>query len=325
MTAGSICSRSTATSTRRWTSTIGEQPSPSGRCSFTTCPTARRTAKISSTCRPVKGTGLAVVIPGTRRGVWRSLQRRQDRCDHQPHRRAAGAAAECESGSSSLGGDGAGRRTGKGSPRDATCATVYLKANGMRHATGCAGQRQLYFGERPAAALRAGRCDGCGNSGDSLALGRKGDGETAGSGPHLHHHRRQGDHRRVVRRQAVRRSESARYSRDMPVNEVTSCERAPHLSARCIAVLADCRICSHGVWPSAPGDCPAKHGSHKTEAHAQAWTPAERDGRHLFGRNICSGVRRGEAADHRGRICRPAGRWFSKTSPRPRAWLHGST
>ena len=39
----------------------------------------------------------------TRRGLWRSVQRRQDRRDHQPHRRAAGAAAQRESRSSSLG------------------------------------------------------------------------------------------------------------------------------------------------------------------------------------------------------------------------------
>ena len=35
----------------------------------------------------------------------------------------------------------------KSSPSDATCATVYLQANGMRHAPGCALERQLYFGE----------------------------------------------------------------------------------------------------------------------------------------------------------------------------------
>ena len=67
-------------------------------------------------------------------------------------------------------------------------------SEGQRHAAaaGCAVQRQLYFGERPAAALWPGRCDGRGNGGDSLAFGREGDGEAAGGGPHLHDHRGQG-------------------------------------------------------------------------------------------------------------------------------------
>ena len=141
---------------------------------------------------PVKGTGLADVIPGARRGLWRSVQRRQDRCDHQSHRRPAGAAAQRESRSSSLGGDEAGgRTTGTArSPRDATCATVYLQ--GQRHAQRqdvlC--QRQLHFGQRSAAALRPGRRDRCRNGRDSLALGREGDGEAARGGSHLHHHGR---------------------------------------------------------------------------------------------------------------------------------------
>ena len=60
---------------------------------------------------------------------------------------------ERESGSSSLGGDGTGGRSQK-SPRDATCATVYLKANGMRQrqdvlSSGSyisANDRRLHFG-----------------------------------------------------------------------------------------------------------------------------------------------------------------------------------
>src|ERR1700757_3693887 len=38
MTAGSTCSRSTATCIRRWISMIGARHSPSGRCCSTTCP-----------------------------------------------------------------------------------------------------------------------------------------------------------------------------------------------------------------------------------------------------------------------------------------------
>ena len=49
-------------------------------------------------------------------------------------------------------------------------------------------RRQLYLVERSAAALRPGRCDRRGNSGDPLALGSDGDGEAARRGPHLHDH-----------------------------------------------------------------------------------------------------------------------------------------
>ena len=50
---------------------------------------------------------------------------------------------------------------------------------GQRHAAapGCAGQRQLHLGQRPAAAFWPGRCDRRGNRGDSLALRRERDGK----------------------------------------------------------------------------------------------------------------------------------------------------
>ena len=71
----------------------------------------------------------------------------------------------------------------------------------------CALQRQLHFGQRPAAALRTGRCDGCRHGGDSLAFGRDGEGQASGSGPDLHDRGRQGDYRRPVQREALCRCE----------------------------------------------------------------------------------------------------------------------
>ena len=79
---------------------------------------------------PVEGTGLADVIPGARRGVWRPVQRRQNRCRDQLHRSHAGAAAQCQCrynhwvGIKLIG--------GPKSPRDAIGATVFLTAGGMR-------------------------------------------------------------------------------------------------------------------------------------------------------------------------------------------------
>ena len=86
---------------------------------------------------------------GARRRVWRSVQRRQNRCGHQSDRRATGAAEECESGSSSLGGDGAGGRNKSGNRQDkpARCNLCDCLPEGERHAaaTGCAFERKLYF------------------------------------------------------------------------------------------------------------------------------------------------------------------------------------
>ena len=121
---------------------IGERPSPSVRCCFTTCPKRRSPARRhveSRRCiegarfeyvKPVKGTGLAVVIPG--RGAAFGDLFNDGKIDviinpvdgppvllrnvnpdhhHWVEMKLVG---------------------GPKSPRDATCATVYLKANGMR-------------------------------------------------------------------------------------------------------------------------------------------------------------------------------------------------
>jgi hypothetical protein len=50
----------------------------------------------------VEGSGLAVVVPA-RSGIRRPVQRRKNRCDNQSHGRPASAAAQCESGSASVG------------------------------------------------------------------------------------------------------------------------------------------------------------------------------------------------------------------------------
>ncbi len=108
-----------------WGTTFAERP-----LLFHNVPDASGKGRKFEYVPPVKGSGLADRDSGARRGLWRPVQRRQDRRDHQPHRRAAGAAEERESRPSSLG--GAELVGGPKSPRDATCATVYLKANGMR-------------------------------------------------------------------------------------------------------------------------------------------------------------------------------------------------
>ena len=59
---------------------------------------------------PVKGTGLADVIPGRGGGVRRPLQRRQDRCGDQVMDGSPDAAAQCERRPSPLGRDEADRR-----------------------------------------------------------------------------------------------------------------------------------------------------------------------------------------------------------------------
>ena len=56
---------------------------------------------------------------------------------------------------------GVNHANGHKSPRDATCATVYLKANGMRQRRDVSGQRQLYRRQRSATALRTRRCARC--------------------------------------------------------------------------------------------------------------------------------------------------------------------
>ena len=68
---------------------------------------------------------------------------------------------------------------------------------------GCAERRQLCFDQRPASAFRAGRCDGCRDGRDSLAVGRKGDGEASGCRSHLHDHRGAGHHGAVCAAAAV--------------------------------------------------------------------------------------------------------------------------
>ena len=78
---------------------------------------------------------------------------------------------------------------GPKSPRDAVGATVYLTRERHAAARGRDERGQLHLVERPAAALRPGRRDGCGNGGDSLAIGGRREREAAGGGSHLHHHR----------------------------------------------------------------------------------------------------------------------------------------
>ena len=79
----------------------------------------------------VEGTGLAAGHPGARRGLWRSLQRRQDRRGDQQHgQRAASLLRNVNPDHHhwvelNLVG-------GPKSPRDAVGATVYLTAGGMR-------------------------------------------------------------------------------------------------------------------------------------------------------------------------------------------------
>ena len=129
-------------------------------------------------CSGGEGVGAGNADFGTRRGVWRSVQQRKDRRGDQPNRWAAGAVEERESGSSSLGGIEAGGRR----EESAGCRGSDGVSNGERDtaARGRDERRKLHLVERSAAALRAGRCDGCGDGGDSLAIGGEGDGEAAG-------------------------------------------------------------------------------------------------------------------------------------------------
>ena len=154
-----------------WGTTFAERP-----LLFHNVPMRRAKERKFRVCSAGKGLGTGGRDSRARSGVWRFVQRRQDRCDHQSSGRAAGAAAERESGSSSLGGD-EGWSDGPKNPRDATCATVYLQANGMRQrqdvlASGSyisSNDRRLHFG--------LGDATGRGNGGDSLAFGRERNGE----------------------------------------------------------------------------------------------------------------------------------------------------
>ena len=62
-----------------------------------------------------------------------------------------------------------------GAEEPARCGGSHRLSDRQRHAParGCDERRQLHLVERPAAALRPGRCDRRGNSGDSLAVGAK--------------------------------------------------------------------------------------------------------------------------------------------------------
>ena len=71
---------------------------------------------------------------------------------------------------------------GPKSPRDAVGATVYLTANGMRQREDVMSGGSYISSNDPEGAFRAGGCDGRGDGGDSLAVGRGGDGEVACGG-----------------------------------------------------------------------------------------------------------------------------------------------
>ena len=126
----------------------------------------------------VEGTGLAVVSVGPRRGIRRYLQRRQDRRGDQQHGRGAHPAAQRESGSSSLGGTEACRR----SQEPTRCSRGDGVSDGERDAPAGrrAERRQLSIVERPARALRAGRRERCRDGGDSLAVRQERDFEASG-------------------------------------------------------------------------------------------------------------------------------------------------
>ena len=161
-----------ATFTRRRISTTGAQPGLSGRCCFTTCLGEAKSRKFEY-IPPVKGTGLADVIPA-RGAAFGDLFNdgkidvvvnpidgppvllRNVNPDHHHWVEM-----------SLVGGP-------KG-PRDATCATVYLKANGMRMRQDVLASGSYISANDRRPALWAGRCDRCWHGGDSLARWHKGD------------------------------------------------------------------------------------------------------------------------------------------------------
>ncbi len=136
-----------------------------------------------------------------RRGIWRHLQRRQDRRGHQQHGWRSDAAAQRQPGPSSLGGDEADRRTEKSS----RCGrSDRLPDRGRNAAAGRCPQRwQLSFFERLARSFRARRRPRRRHGRDSLAERQKGVNPRACRGPHLHDRGRAGYHRCLLRSQAV--------------------------------------------------------------------------------------------------------------------------
>ncbi len=160
--------------------------------------------------KPVKGTGLAVVVPA--RGTAFGDLFNDGKIDViiNPVDGPAVLLQECEPRQASLGGDEAGRRPQKPARCDLRDGLPESQRNA--HAAGCALQRQLHFRERQAAPLRAGRRDRCRYGRDSLALRQGGECETARRRPDLHHHRRRRDHGGHVRRERLPRLHSGKGS-----------------------------------------------------------------------------------------------------------------
>ena len=202
---------------------------------------------------------------------------------------------------------------GPKSPRDATCATVYLKANGMRMRQDVLASGSYISANDRRLALRAGRCHRRRHRRDSLAIGRK---EKPSNCPAVDRIYTITEARASPARCAAANPARTRVHRTPPLTSPRQDRLLGQLRADCETLIPTWRFGASRISFPRPSAVPAPtrlaarrlpacHSSGRRRACPKTHCSGpERHGRHLFCGHFRARLRRAEAPHHRGRICR---------------------